>query len=150
MTVLTCHKLWDVCSDQEAVDLIRSTQDPQHASRLLVDHALSRFSTDNLSIMVVKFDSARVQQTVELRAEPIGVDGDPASQKGGISETESIVLEQRRKLDESGLLLERMPDDITEEDEQEPGPELNPAALEAARKDKKPQFPADSLPRGSG
>lgn len=139
--ILACDGLWDVCSDQEAVDLIRSTKDPQQASRALVDHALQRFSTDNLSIMVVRFDSAKVQQAVELRAEPIGVDGDPASRKGGISETEAIVLEQRRKLDESGQLLDRVPSDITEEEEgeQEPGPELNPEALEAARKDRKPQ-----------
>jgi len=95
--------------------------------------------------MVVRFDSAKVQQTVEAKAEPIGVDGDPASQKGSISETEAIVMEQRRKLDESGLLLDRMPSDITEEEESEPGPELNPEALEAARKDKKPQPPADSV-----
>lgn len=105
---------------------------------MLVEHALARFSTDNLSCMVVRFDGQRVQQTVERKAEPIGVEGDPATQKGGLSEAEAIVLEQKKKLDESGQSLERMPSDITEEEEAEPGPELNPAALEAARKDKKP------------
>ncbi|KAJ9627739.1 mgpp2cl-1, protein phosphatase 2C-like protein 1 [Taxawa tesnikishii (nom. ined.)] len=136
--ILACDGLWDVCSDQEAVDLIRRERDPQTASRMLVEHALARFSTDNLSCMVVRFDGQRVQQTVERKAEPIGVEGDPATQKGGLSEAEAIVLEQKKKLDESGQSLERMPSDITEEEEAEPGPELNPAALEAARKDKKP------------
>jgi len=94
--------------------------------------------------MVVRFDSQKVQDTVELKHEPIGVDGDRSSRQGGVSETEAIVLEQRRKLDESGQLLDRMPSDITEEDEPEPGPELNREALEAARKDRKPQPPAGS------
>lgn len=129
-----------MCSDQEAVDLVRGTQDPQAASRTLVDHALARFSTDNLSIMVVRFDGQRVQQTVDRRHEPIGVEGDPATQKGNLTEAEAIVLEQKKKLTDSGEYLERVPtDSITEEEEQEPGPELNPEALEAARKDKKPQ-----------
>lgn len=49
-------QLWDVCSDQEAVDLIRQVQDPQEASKMLVDHALRRFSSDNLSCMIVRLD----------------------------------------------------------------------------------------------
>jgi protein phosphatase PTC1 len=45
-----------VCSDQEAVELIRNVHDPQEASKILVDYALSRFSSDNLSCMVVRLD----------------------------------------------------------------------------------------------
>lgn len=48
--------MWDVCSDQEACELIRNVYDPQEASKILVDHALSRFSSDNLSCMVVRLD----------------------------------------------------------------------------------------------
>jgi len=139
--ILACDGLWDVCSDQEAVDLIRTTHDPQAASKALVEHALSRFSTDNLSCMVVRFDSQRVQETVERKTEPIGVEGDPSSQHGGLSEAESIVLEQKKKLTDNGEKLDAAPSElsITEEEDQEPGPELNPEAVEAARKDKKPQ-----------
>ena len=94
--------------------------------------------------MVVRFDGQRVQQTVEQRVEPIGVEGDPASQKGGISEAEAIVLEQKQRLENTG---EAVPDanpsemlaDVNEEEAPDPGPELKPEALEAARKDKKPQ-----------
>ncbi|PSK42919.1 Protein phosphatase 2C 1 [Elsinoe australis] len=138
--ILACDGLWDVCSDQEAVDLIRREQDPQNASKMLVDHALSRFSTDNLSCMVIRFDGQRVQQTVDRKAEPIGVEGDPSSQRGILSEADAIVQEQKKKLDETGQLLDHVPSDIAEEvdEDQEPGPELNPEALEAARKDRKP------------
>ncbi|KAM0792648.1 hypothetical protein ACM66B_002429 [Microbotryomycetes sp. NB124-2] len=45
--------LWDVCQDQEAVDLIKDAKDPQEASRILLEHALSNFSSDNLSVLVV-------------------------------------------------------------------------------------------------
>lgn len=97
--------------------------------------------------MVVRFDSQAVQQTVDRKTEPIGVEGDPATQKGGISETEAIISRQKEILHESGELLDRVPSDIVEEEEQEqePGPELNAAAVEAARKDKMPQPPASEI-----
>lgn len=37
-------------------------EDPVAASKLLVDHALSRFSTDNLSCMIVRIDGGRRAQ----------------------------------------------------------------------------------------
>ena len=120
---------------------MRPVQDPQQASRMLVEHALSRFSTDNLSCMIVRFDGQRVQQTVDRKAEPIGVEGDPSSTRGSLSEADAIVQQQKEKLDASGQLLDRVPSNITEEvaEDQEPGPELNAAAVEAARKDRNPQ-----------
>lgn len=33
-------QLWDVCQDQEAVNIIKDLKDPQEASRALLDHAL--------------------------------------------------------------------------------------------------------------
>ena len=87
--------------------------------------------------MIVRFDNRAVQNTVERKTEPIGVDGDPATKEGGISEAENLVLQSRKHLDESG---EAVPpesittDSIEEEDEAEPGPELNVDALQAARK----------------
>ena len=38
------------------MDLVRSEDDPQQASKMLVDHALQRFSSDNLSCMIVRLD----------------------------------------------------------------------------------------------
>ncbi|KAF2161280.1 hypothetical protein M409DRAFT_59280 [Zasmidium cellare ATCC 36951] len=142
--ILACDGLWDVCSDQEAVDLVRNVQDPQTASKNLVDHALARFSTDNLSCMIVRFDNKALQQAQESKDNLIGVEGDPATKTGGISEAEALVNETKKQLDEGSDLagLSRpTTGEIMEEVEQkqEPGPELNPAALEAARKDIKPK-----------
>jgi len=53
--IVACDGLWDVCDDQTAVDLIRSVQDPQEAAKRLLEHALTSYSTDNLSVMVVRF-----------------------------------------------------------------------------------------------
>ncbi|KAI9316047.1 phosphatase 2C-like domain-containing protein [Dichotomocladium elegans] len=53
--ILACDGLWDVCEDQDAVDLIKDVLDPQVASQKLVHHALTNFSTDNLSILVIRF-----------------------------------------------------------------------------------------------
>lgn len=129
-------KLWDVCTDQEAVDLVRTMQDPQAASKALVDHALARFSTDNLSCMIVRFDSKAVQEAVEKNAEPIGVEGDPASKAGGLSEAEHLVLSSKKVLDQTGEGVDRVPSEIFREQEQaEPGPEVNYDALkEEARR----------------
>lgn len=117
---------------------------------MLVDHALARFSTDNLSCMIVRFDSKAVQQTVAKEVEPIGVEGDPATKAGGISESEAIVLETKKKLDEGGEGLGRIPSSLIEQEKEhdaEPGPELNPEALEKARKDG--AGPANNQARGS-
>lgn len=96
--------------------------------------------------MVVRFDNRAVQQTVEHKAEPIGVDGDPATKKsGGISEADAIVKEARKSMSEgSGKMLhsdvrseEAVEDEkagisqeiIREEEEKEVGPELDPEGL---------------------
>lgn len=74
---------------------------------MLVDHALSRFSTDNLTCMVVRFDANLIRDVVERRSEPIGVEGDPLSQvKGGISEADKIVEGAKKRLEnaESGAV----------------------------------------------
>lgn len=134
--ILACDGLWDVCSDQEAVDLIRNIKDPQAASKTLVDHALARFSTDNLSCMIVRFDNEAL--VARQNESNIGVDGDPPTKKGGISETESILGQAKKHIEDIGEadLDQASNEMILEEEEAEPGPELNPEALKAARKDK--------------
>jgi protein phosphatase PTC1 len=124
-------QLWDVCSDQEAVDLVRHIQDPQVASKTLVDHALARFSTDNLSCMIVRFDNKALKQR---RAEhQIGVDGDIASNKGGISEADAIVAQTKKQLEsgEVGAQRETADNMIVEEEEVEGGTEMEVDAAES-------------------
>jgi len=131
--LLTTSQLWDVCSDQEAVDLIRQIQDPQEASKKLVDHALARFSTDNLSCMVVRFDNKAVRQ--RKNEGTIGVEGDPVTAKGNITEAEAIVAQARKSIGEPQQSVESAAADIIrEEEEKEPGPELNLDAAKAAQK----------------
>ncbi|KAG9240558.1 protein phosphatase 2C [Calycina marina] len=101
--ILACDGLWDVCSDQEAVDLIRNQQDPASASKQLVDHALARFSTDNLSCMVVRFDKTALLTTAKEPSSAIGVEGDPLCIPGKISEVEKIVGDAKRKVAEGDL-----------------------------------------------
>lgn len=51
--ILACDGLWDVTSDQEAIDLILPENDAQKMSDKLLLHALKNGSTDNISVMVV-------------------------------------------------------------------------------------------------
>lgn len=114
------------------MDLVRDVPDAQEASKILVDHALSRFSTDNLSCMVIRFDAGRVKEVANQSTEPIGVDVEPpTSTDRGVSETDKIVEGARRSMQSAGLtdntetaekvneeILQKMSDD-------EPGPELS-------------------------
>ncbi len=93
--------MWDVCSDQEAVDLVRNIQDPTAGAKQLVDHALARFSTDNLSCMIVRLNKSALINT--SRDSAIGVEGDPLSQTGKLSEAEKIVETAKRKVETDGF-----------------------------------------------
>ncbi|KAJ9634490.1 uncharacterized protein PV06_10618 [Exophiala oligosperma] len=138
--ILACDGLWDVCSDQEAVDLVRNVQDPQQASKMLVDHALARFSTDNLSVMIVRFDSNKLQQNTKIG---IGVEAEGDKDKGAISEVEMIVSEARRHsgVVQEGAISDQDSEELrqsvikeAETEEEEPGPELTPEGKGEAEK----------------
>ena len=49
-------QLWDVVSDQDAVNFVSKIPEPQQADSLLLKHALEKFSTDNTSVMIVRFN----------------------------------------------------------------------------------------------
>jgi protein phosphatase PTC1 len=130
--ILACDGLWDVCSDQEAVDLIRNVHDAQEASKILVDHALARFSTDNLSCMVIRFDSDRVKDVINRTVEPIGVDGDPSSNVDrGMSEADKIIEGARKSMASAGIADDpataaKAQEEILQKmSNEEPGPELS-------------------------
>lgn len=116
--------------------MVRGIQDPQEASKALVNHALARFSTDNLSCMVVRFDNKALKARKTEAA--MGVDGDQAGAMGGISEADAIVSQARKNMGgEPDQPVEAAAAVIMEEEENEnhaePGPELNEDALKAAQ-----------------
>ncbi|KAG9252610.1 protein phosphatase 2C ABI1 [Emericellopsis atlantica] len=94
--IIACDGVWDVCSDQEAVDFIRNVQDPVTASKMLVDHALGRFSTDNLSCMVVRLEKDATMQS--LREKDTGVEHEKGAAK--ISEADKLVGETKQKIED--------------------------------------------------
>lgn len=129
--IMACDGLWDVCSDQEAVDLIRNVQDAQEASKILVDHALARFSTDNLSCMVIRFDGERLKEVINRVVEPLGVHGDPSTDlTNGVSEADKIVEGARKSMVNAGIMdnpetvEEARKKIIRKMAEEESGPEL--------------------------
>jgi hypothetical protein len=102
---------------------------------MLVDHALARFSTDNLSVMVVRFDPAKLQQNTKT---DIGVENTSSHRDTrAISEVEMIVGEARRNSTQPPV-NEAIADDQdseelrnsvikeAEEEGQEGGPEYTP------------------------
>ena len=109
---------------------------------MLVEHSLNRFSTDNLSCMIVRFNTRAVQDTVEQRVEPIGVEGDSHSTiRGGVTEIEAIVGDARRTMpspesygNELSPVRRITTNELLEEhEEQEDGPELDSDVLKRAR-----------------
>ncbi|CAD6506144.1 BgTH12-07074 [Blumeria graminis f. sp. triticale] len=101
--ILACDGIWDVCSDQEAVQLTRDIPDPTIAAKKLVDHALSCFTTDNLSCMIVRLNKSAILNASKEPNSAIGVEGDPNSAPGEMSELEKIIGNAKKKANETGV-----------------------------------------------
>lgn len=54
LLILACDGIWDVISDQEAIDLIKDETSAQKMSDKLLTTALKNGSTDNVSVVVIK------------------------------------------------------------------------------------------------
>ena len=108
MTLCIClslltEQLWDVCSDQDAVNLVRNVQDPAAAAKMLVDHALANFSTDNLSCMIVRLDREALLEAQKGTAAGssvgnLGVEGDEAGSVSKPSEADKIVNNTKQNI----------------------------------------------------
>lgn len=53
--ILASDGLWKVMGNQEAVDLVKGTKDPQAAAKRLTTEALARKSKDDISCIVIRF-----------------------------------------------------------------------------------------------
>jgi protein phosphatase PTC1 len=51
--IIACDGVWDVMTDQEAVDMLKNETDPTKMSEMLLLASLTRGSTDNITVMVV-------------------------------------------------------------------------------------------------
>lgn len=78
------------------MDLVRNVEDASTAAKNLVDHALNRFSTDNLSCMVVRFDKAALLESQNDKDNAIGVE--LATRSGKSSEADKIVRDTKQKI----------------------------------------------------
>jgi len=57
--IIACDGLWDVCSDQESVDLcLKSSDSAQTMSHTLMQAALDGGGKDNITVMVVRWSDA--------------------------------------------------------------------------------------------
>lgn len=83
---------------------MRNISDPVAAAKLLVDHALARFSTDNLSCMIIRFNKQAILENQNNKDNAIGVEGDASTpiSPGKVSETEKIVGTTKQKIAEGG------------------------------------------------
>lgn len=53
--IIACDGLWDVCTDQASVDMVKDCSDAQVMSQKLMQAALDNGGKDNISVMVVKW-----------------------------------------------------------------------------------------------
>lgn len=61
LVILASDGLWDVCSSQEAVDIVRYIDDPAEASSALVRYALNNKSEDNITALVIRLKKASLE-----------------------------------------------------------------------------------------
>lgn len=55
-------QIWDVLTDQQAVELIEDIDDAQKAADVLLQAALEAMSTDNLSVIIIRLKPSEKQQ----------------------------------------------------------------------------------------
>ena len=53
--IVASDGLWDVCEDQQAIELCRSSGNSREMARTLVLHALNNGTRDNTSVLILKF-----------------------------------------------------------------------------------------------
>ena len=53
--IVASDGLWDVCEDQQAIELTKECEDSRQMAKTLLGYALSNGSRDNTSVLVLKF-----------------------------------------------------------------------------------------------
>ena len=52
--ILACDGIWDVMTDQEAVDICSSEKDAKSMANKLLQHALKKNTRDNVTVVVIQ------------------------------------------------------------------------------------------------
>lgn len=53
--IIASDGLWDVCEDQQALDLVKNSKNTLEISKTLVQYSLKNGSKDNISVLTLKF-----------------------------------------------------------------------------------------------
>lgn len=53
--IIASDGLWDVCQDQQAVDMVKNMTSTKDMAKTLVQYALKNGSQDNVSVLVLRF-----------------------------------------------------------------------------------------------
>ena len=56
--IIACDGLWDVMTDLEAVRMVTKIRDPKSMAKKLVEAAMKRMTTDNVSVMCVRLQNS--------------------------------------------------------------------------------------------
>lgn len=80
------------------MNLVRNVQDPAAAAKLLVDHALAHFSTDNLSCMIVRLDRDALVDSHKSKGGPVSTALDSTRWDTTPSEADTIVNNVKQKI----------------------------------------------------
>ena len=91
--------------------------------------------------MIVRFDGKALQQNLDHKEPPIGVEGDPSETKGGLSEADNIVKEARKSVGDVKGIDEDLKEEVEQEaaqetHEKEAGPEVDAEGLKQVTKQK--------------
>jgi len=64
--IMACDGIWDVTTDEEAINIVLQSDDPEDAAVKLRDNALNKGSTDNITVAVVYFPNTPSPNTLPL------------------------------------------------------------------------------------
>ena len=53
--IIASDGLWDVCQDQQAVDMVKDLPTTKEMAKALIQYSLKNGSKDNISVLVLKF-----------------------------------------------------------------------------------------------
>lgn len=69
--ILASDGLWDVVTNDEAVDMVKPIEDPELAAKKLMEEAFQRGSADNITCVVVRFHGSNTSNQADSSAQTV-------------------------------------------------------------------------------